>query len=430
MYKVAIIDMFFTWPPHGGACVDVVDLATNIQKENQVKLFLGKNFDFFPRGSVTSDPGIPIETVDIPLARFRVPEVCDLFKKAVADWKPDIVFIANAHFLKPHLVNAFADEYPTFMRFYTYECLCLRKDGSFFVSNDICPHFFTKSSSQARKCIACGLEKMIFERGDRKNFLYEFFISGAHKPVYYRRALETAMKKAAGVVVYNTYFQNKLAYLKRDIMVVPSGTDLSLFPSQPIREVRGRKKVILMTGRIYAEVKGFFLLFNALKTLAKKRDDFEFWITLKETEMAYWEKHRIPGYLADPLLKLIPWKNRESMAELYHQADICVFPSTWIEPCGIVAIEAMACGRPVVVPDRGGLADIVRNGLDGVTFKAMNEESLGQAIESLLDSESLRRSYAEKGIERAKEFSWDNLYRTFYDHEFRRALATWKPDNG
>jgi len=85
---------------------------------------------------------------------------------------------------------------------------------------------------------------------------------------------------------------------------------------------------------------------------------------------------------------------------VWDASDIAVVPSTEPEPFGMVAIEAMASGRPVVVAAHGGLLDIVEDGVSGLQFEANNAAKFAEAMEKLLLSADLRKQMGLAGKQR------------------------------
>jgi glycosyltransferase involved in cell wall biosynthesis len=92
----------------------------------------------------------------------------------------------------------------------------------------------------------------------------------------------------------------------------------------------------------------------------------------------------------------------------YKSADVCVFPSIY-EAFGIVLLEAMACGKPVVASNVGGIPFVVEEGKTGLLFESGNVEDLADKIVTILKDEELREKMGEAGRERAKEFTWDKI---------------------
>jgi len=74
-----------------------------------------------------------------------------------------------------------------------------------------------------------------------------------------------------------------------------------------------------------------------------------------------------------------------------------------------VAVEAMACGTPVVASAVGGLAESVIDGRTGLLVPARRPERIAAAISQLLDHEGLRRTLGANGTRRAQRFGWDRI---------------------
>lgn len=91
---------------------------------------------------------------------------------------------------------------------------------------------------------------------------------------------------------------------------------------------------------------------------------------------------------------------------LFASCDVAVFPSLY-EPFGIVALEAMAAGVPVVVSDVGGMAEVIAHGKDGLKCPPGNHEALADAVLRLLSNRGLRKTLAGHGKKKAvEEYSW------------------------
>jgi len=103
---------------------------------------------------------------------------------------------------------------------------------------------------------------------------------------------------------------------------------------------------------------------------------------------------------------------QEDLIALYSLAEAFVLPSVY-EGFGFPPLEAMACGCPVIVSNRGSLPEVV--GDAALLIDPEDPDTLVSAIARLEESPSLRCEFARKGLERAKEFSWDNAARRTLD---------------
>jgi glycosyltransferase involved in cell wall biosynthesis len=101
--------------------------------------------------------------------------------------------------------------------------------------------------------------------------------------------------------------------------------------------------------------------------------------------------------------------SRPDMPKVLRSADVVVC-APWYEPFGIVPLEAMACGVPVVASTVGGLIDTVVDGVTGVHVPPRDPEAIASAVGGLLGDESRRRRLAEAGLKRVKSrYSWDRV---------------------
>ncbi|MDA0207929.1 MAG: glycosyltransferase [bacterium] len=91
------------------------------------------------------------------------------------------------------------------------------------------------------------------------------------------------------------------------------------------------------------------------------------------------------------------------LAELYSQAMMLVVPSEWHEPFGLVAVEAMRAGVPLVVSDMGALPEIVQEGKVGSIFEAGEVDDLREHIKRLAANSKQREEFSKRGKQRAKE---------------------------
>lgn len=119
------------------------------------------------------------------------------------------------------------------------------------------------------------------------------------------------------------------------------------------------------------------------------------------------------------------------LADVYRAADIVAVPS-YSESFGLVALEAQACGTPVVAADVGGLATAVDDGRTGITVDGHDPREWARVLSGLLDDDERRLSMSRAAPVHASRFSWestadgllDSYARTMAAHRARRAAAT------
>jgi len=103
---------------------------------------------------------------------------------------------------------------------------------------------------------------------------------------------------------------------------------------------------------------------------------------------------------------------------LYAHSRCVVYPSVYREPFGLVAVEAMSYGTPVLVPDYGGITEVIRHGekIGGLTFKTWNSADLAQQLERLLTDDALHRKLAENTQAIAARFGTEQMTDAILEH--------------
>jgi glycosyltransferase involved in cell wall biosynthesis len=91
-------------------------------------------------------------------------------------------------------------------------------------------------------------------------------------------------------------------------------------------------------------------------------------------------------------------RDRSELAATYRAADAVVFPVVWDEPWGLVPLEAMAQGRPVVATGRGGSGEYLRDGENCLLFEAGDAGALAGVLQRLADDPQLRGRLREGGL--------------------------------
>jgi glycosyltransferase involved in cell wall biosynthesis len=114
--------------------------------------------------------------------------------------------------------------------------------------------------------------------------------------------------------------------------------------------------------------------------------------------------------------------SREQIRAAYAAADVVVFPVRWEEPWGLVPLEAMARGRPVVATGRGGSAEYLRDGENCVLFAAGDAAALAAAVRRVADDEGLRERLRTGGLETAPRHTEAGLNEAV-EHELLAAGA-------
>jgi glycosyltransferase involved in cell wall biosynthesis len=98
-------------------------------------------------------------------------------------------------------------------------------------------------------------------------------------------------------------------------------------------------------------------------------------------------------------LDVEPWASRQAIRSVYERATVFVFPSLWAETLGIVGLEALACGVPVVASDVGGVREWLRPSETGLLVPPNDSSALAVAVKRLLDDGGLRQTMSRAGAD-------------------------------
>jgi len=223
------------------------------------------------------------------------------------------------------------------------------------------------------------------------------------------------LKIARKVIVASTFDASMYAQLidQRKIRVVPNGVDIDKWRVLPRKTVFRTKydlegPIVATVGRIIW-VKGFQYLIRTAANIIKVFPDTK--IVIAGEDFGYLQKLiQLAQKLKIPKDSIIftGRLSEQELKELYAAADIIVIPSIY-EPFGIVALEAMACGKPIVASACGGLLDIIKHGINGLTVKPHDPVGLAMAVVTLLEDPSLAKTMGETNKRAVIKYSWDNI---------------------
>ncbi|MDE3088586.1 MAG: glycosyltransferase [Chloroflexota bacterium] len=205
------------------------------------------------------------------------------------------------------------------------------------------------------------------------------------------------------------------------ISIIPPGVDLKLFHPIPavaakeLIETRTDDHSVLFVGRI-DPVKGIDIWFQAMALVVKENPELRGHLCvclvggdLDEETPADAELVRLQALKEElgisDLVTFLGRRTQEALVYYYAAADAVVMPSLY-ESFGMVALEAMACGTPVVASDVGGLSYLVRDGETGFLVPERDPRALANCLTLLLRDPALRARLGRRGIEVAREYAW------------------------
>ncbi|MCC7190845.1 MAG: glycosyltransferase family 4 protein, partial [Anaerolineales bacterium] len=107
-------------------------------------------------------------------------------------------------------------------------------------------------------------------------------------------------------------------------------------------------------------------------------------------------------------------RDQDKLPYYYSAAEVVVMPSHY-ESFGMVALEAMACGAPVIASEVGGLAYLVRDGETGFTIPAEEPETLCEKLSGLLNDDELHAKMSAQAAAYAQDYAWEKIAKQIVD---------------
>lgn len=197
------------------------------------------------------------------------------------------------------------------------------------------------------------------------------------------------------------------------IWVIPNGVDSKGFDFEfnPLEFRRNYalddEKIIFFIGRHVFE-KGIQLLIDAAPRILSEYSKAKF-VIAGAGPMTEELKYKVKQMGLENKILFSGYMNNEIKSKLYRVANIAVFPSLY-EPFGIVALEAMAAGCPIVVSDTGGLGELVEHRINGMKMINGLTESLKDNVLALLNDNELCEHIKENAKESVKEkYTWEEV---------------------
>ncbi len=225
---------------------------------------------------------------------------------------------------------------------------------------------------------------------------------------------QTAMEKvSARIAVSEAARATLIKHVDGDAVVIPNGVDVSAFTNaKPMFGWSGPNQSIVFLGRGDEPRKGLAVLVEAYPEIRRNHPQVRLLIAG-------------PGEPADTLESLSP-SDRASVtvlgmvapqdkASVLASGSVYVAPNTGGESFGIVLLEAMATGTPVVASNLEAFMRVLDNGKAGMTFENENSADLAKVVSDLLANPTRRAELSAQGKLRAAEFDWSSVAQRIVD---------------
>jgi glycosyltransferase involved in cell wall biosynthesis len=299
-------------------------------------------------------------------------------KKILSEFQPDVV---HAHNLHQHL---------------SYYALVLARRTTkkvFLTAHDTMLFDYGKSMDARPASMFLLARTFRFRYNPLRNFFIRRSLRSVRNIIAVSEALHVAL-------IHNGISPVDVIYNGID---VAAWEKVDAFAIAAFREKYGllHQKVVLFGGRV-SPLKGSDALLAALPRIIEHVPNALLLVVGKENEFALYLRDRLAGLGGH--VACTGWLSGEELKAAYAASDVVAVPSLYLEPFGMIALEAMAAGKPVVGTCCGALPEIIVDSETGYIVDPNNTVQLSAAIAALLSSDELAKRMGEAGRLRAKNF--------------------------
>lgn len=193
--------------------------------------------------------------------------------------------------------------------------------------------------------------------------------------------------------------------------IIPFGVDIDFF--RPLKLPKQDDVFQILSVGYLIERKGFEYLIKAIKKILEKHPHVKLDI-VGTGPLENKLKNMILELELSDEVQILQNVSDDELLSLYNQADLFVLPSIRdsqgnTEGLGVVLIEAMACGLPVIGSNIGGIPDIIKDRESGLLFNEKDIDDLSLKILSVIEDEELKNRLSINGSKRAQQFTWTNI---------------------
>ncbi len=216
-----------------------------------------------------------------------------------------------------------------------------------------------------------------------------------------------AASRADAIVSVSSWVKEELNSLGIDVnRVISGGIDPSIFMNLPskekARDMLNLNNYVVLSVGTFTQAKGFDMI-PIIASLVNKEVDAEF-ILVGDGPLLNELRRKTSLLGLNNKVKFVGSKTLYETSLYYRAADVLLHPARY-EGYGLVALESLAAGTPVVATNTGGLKDVVRDGVDGFLVKRDPNEFASRIL-VLLKNEDMRDKMGKEGRKRALKRTW------------------------
>jgi phosphatidyl-myo-inositol alpha-mannosyltransferase len=199
-------------------------------------------------------------------------------------------------------------------------------------------------------------------------------------------------------------------YFPADYRVIPNGIEYAWFntPRPPLERFRDGRVNVLFVGRLEKR-KGLRFLLRAWPLVRERFPEARLIVVGEGRPLEGYRRFAASQGWSESDVYFAGYAPAEELPRYYQAADIFCAPSTGQESFGIVLLEAMAAGIPIVASDIPGYRAVVTQGSEGLLVEPTNADALVAAIGTLLLNPELRATMGQAGMRKARAYDWTHV---------------------
>ena len=204
-------------------------------------------------------------------------------------------------------------------------------------------------------------------------------------------------------------------YFPSDYTIIPNGVDTTHFSPDvaPINEFDDGKLNILFVGRLEKR-KGVDYLIEAFKQVKQEVPNSRLIVVGPGTRLRHKYEKRIQKSELESVF-FAGYTSYEDLPRYFKTAHVVCSPATGRESFGIVLLEAMAVGRPIVASNIEGYASVLSHEAEGLLVPPKNSVKLAESLVALLKDEKMRAEMGARGREKALQYDWGRVSQRVFD---------------
>ena len=399
-----ILKVIHGYPPYYSAGSEVYSqiLSHELANNHEVQVLTRHENSFLPDFHYSTvldsaDPRILLNLVNIPLSKYRYKfineEINIRFKKILVDFKPDLIHIGHLNHLSLSIPEIASNEgIPIIFTLHDFWLMCPR--GRFIQRN-----------SKELLQLCCGQE-------DRKcaTECFRGYFTGEKELInieeaYWTQWVSSRMKQTKKIINYVDHFVAPSKFLMNKFIKdfnVPNNKISYLDYGFDLDRLKNRKRTEeedFVFGYIgtHTPEKGIDLLLKAFSKLISKAK-LRIWGAVgQESTGLKAIADQFPQKIKDKIEWMGSYKNENIVIEVFNKLDAIIVPSIWGENSPLVIHEAQQLRVPIITADYGGMAEYVRDGINGLLFRHRDIESLLEKMESLVNNKNLYNKLTQNG---------------------------------